>query len=460
MPEERTLFVEFTADRLALVWEGRPHVLKLERDPRGRLTQTTVEKGRELANNVAGRRVKAVVCAIPAKGLLLRRVPTPPGAVKNLRPAVALQLERELPLPPDQLAWGFAAPSNGAGKSMLVAAVRRDLIEDCLTVFDGLSASVRVTPAVLALARSHPLSAAGHGLLYLAGAEAELLFSDDDGVEHVRTFPFGEGGRRDAAGIQGLTEQLARHGPLRRLEIIGPGANEVAASVRSASVGEGVECVAHEPRSSNSPSPVLQELQTRPDGLLFLEGRAEAAGSARATGRVPVKWGAIAALLLIALFLSRYLEPVFKRPALEARIAELAPLRERFPEIDKELEFLQFVTQSQPAYLNALTLLADATPRGTRLESVTLNHRGDFALRVVLQNTEQAAELRSKLIDSGLFIKVVLEEQTPAENGRQLAVRISAKWNPAPDAKSKRLEEITRNPPESAPAPAPPMRRG
>jgi hypothetical protein len=59
-----------------------------------------------------------------------------------------------------------------------------------------------------------------------------------------------------------------------------------------------------------------------------------------------------------------------------------------------------------------------------------MNRRGDLSLRASMQNSQQVADFRSKLIDSGFFANLTVEEQTPSPDRQKLTVRMSAQWKP------------------------------
>jgi len=96
-----------------------------------------------------------------------------------------------------------------------------------------------------------------------------------------------------------------------------------------------------------------------------------------------------------------------------------------------ELNFFLNLKQSQPPYLDALYVLAKASPPGMHISSVTLDQLGDIALKLEVQNAQQTMEFRGKLIDSGFFSNVSLEEQTPVPGPPKLNVRMSLRWKPA-----------------------------
>ena len=143
---------------------------------------------------------------------------------------------------------------------------------------------------------------------------------------------------------------------------------------------------------------------------------------------------------------------MLRKPALEQRLAEVREARNALPPVEREVDFLRAIEKNQPAYLNALTVLADATPRGTQIDSITLNRRGEFTFVATLAGAQQANDLRSKLIDSGLFTSTAIEEQTPSKDQRKVTVRIRARWDTSPDWKSPMLEKIQSNSTTNAPS--------
>src|SRR5690606_5295690 len=91
------------------------------------------------------------------------------------------------------------------------------------------------------------------------------------------------------------------------------------------------------------------------------------------------RWLALAAALAVGFFGLRYGGPLLRKPALETALVEAAAAKAALPSVDRELDFLRAIEKAQPAYLNGLVAMADATPRGTRLESLSMNSRGEFA---------------------------------------------------------------------------------
>jgi hypothetical protein len=135
--------------------------------------------------------------------------------------------------------------------------------------------------------------------------------------------------------------------------------------------------------------------------------------------------------------------------------------------IDRELDFVRHLKQNQPPYLDALFLLAKAAPPGSKLDSLSMNRRGDLALRGSMKDGQQVVGFRSKLIDSGFFASVAVEEQTPTPDRQKVTVRITAQWKAANDRQSlsigptaEEIEKAKNRPKDAPPGAFPPMDMG
>jgi hypothetical protein len=175
-------------------------------------------------------------------------------------------------------------------------------------------------------------------------------------------------------------------------------------------------------------------------------------GKARLEHRVPVKFVATAlALLLVALVLP-YAEALTLKSHLANKLAGIKADQGRLVTIDRELDFLQYLKENEPPYLDALLVFAKSAPPGTRFDSVSMNRRGEVSIRGSLRDGQQVADLRSKLIDSGFFANVSIDEQAPTPDRQKVNVRISAQWKPAV-SRSMPSIEASRGPgePKSSP---------
>ena len=140
------------------------------------------------------------------------------------------------------------------------------------------------------------------------------------------------------------------------------------------------------------------------------------------------KWGVRAAALLCVLLILPYAEALLLKPFLARKLTKLKTEKIRLNTIDRELEFLQSLKQTQPPYLDALYLFAKTAPQGSKIDSLTMNRRGDVSLRGSMRTADQVTDFRSKLIGSGFFSTVAVEEQAPTPDRQKLNIRISAQW--------------------------------
>jgi hypothetical protein len=149
--------------------------------------------------------------------------------------------------------------------------------------------------------------------------------------------------------------------------------------------------------------------------------------------QVPWRWVGIAAALVAAMLLLPYAQALLLKGRLTRRLAAVEAQRNRLVMIDRELEFLRHLKQNQPPYLDALFILSKGAPPGTRFDSITMNRNGDLALRGTLKDGTQVAALRGKLIESGFFSSVGVDEQTPTPDRQKVTVRMTAQWKSAND---------------------------
>ena len=138
-----------------------------------------------------------------------------------------------------------------------------------------------------------------------------------------------------------------------------------------------------------------------------------------------------AGILVCAALLLPYAEAIALKPLLTRKLAAINSDKGRLGTIDKELGFLEFLQEKQPPYLDALYVFAKSAPPGSRFDSLSMTERGEISLRGSMQNFQQLADFRAKLIDSGFFSAVTVEEQTPTPDRQKVNIRISAEWSSA-----------------------------
>jgi hypothetical protein len=196
-------------------------------------------------------------------------------------------------------------------------------------------------------------------------------------------------------------------------------------------------------------------------GLVFLETAKSNVRSPESLREAPRKWALVCGALVLVLLLLPYGEALLFKPALARKLAALEAQTNRLDVIDRELDFLKFLKQSQPPYLDALYLLSKSAASGTRIDTLTMNRRGEMSLRGSMRNSEQVAEFRGKLIASGMFATVGVDEQTPTPDRQKVNVRITGQWKPLNELQTLALgptaEEIEKAKSAKGPGGAPGM---
>jgi hypothetical protein len=407
-----TLFIEFKEDSVHVLDRDGGFDLPLARDARGNIS---VETGRELLRVFAGFEGRKACCSIPARGVSLRVLSLPAGTSEETERMLPLQVEAHFPLAPSELAWGYSPKEGANGKpglqELLVAAVKREILEEYRGLVAGLEASFTIGAlARCALAANPPRA---FSLLDADKPRSELISFDAAGSVHLRALAnsdvaFAALGEKvyvtgaNGAGRQ-IADELALNGSSEIIETPpGPGRTAANLGLRKLCETFGV------------PPLTLEVARVEEEPRKNLSSW---------------KWPVLAAALFFAFLTLRVLEPIVQRPRFANRLADLQHYRDSLPAIDRELAFLQYIKTNQPPYLDAITALASAAPRGTRFESVSMARRGDLNVRGSMENPGAATEFRSKLIESGLFSKLVLEEQSPLPNGQKITFRISAQMN-------------------------------
>ena len=110
------------------------------------------------------------------------------------------------------------------------------------------------------------------------------------------------------------------------------------------------------------------------------------------------------------------------------------PIAAGSPRLIRNWIFSNILKQNQPPYLDTIYLLARSAPQGTRLDGLSLGRHQEVSIRLKMANAQQVSDFRSKLIDSGWFTNVIVEEQTPSPD-RRVTVRMTADLKPAESRK-------------------------
>ena len=142
---------------------------------------------------------------------------------------------------------------------------------------------------------------------------------------------------------------------------------------------------------------------------------------------VKLVFGALA--LALACLCFPYAEAVLLKNRLAKKLETLKADKVRLATIDRELSFLQHIKTTEPPYIDCLSVLANAS-QGGKLDSISMNRRGELSLRGTMRGSQQVTDFRNKLIASGFFASVSVDEQTPSPDRQKFAIRLTAQWKP------------------------------
>ncbi|MBI4326830.1 MAG: pilus assembly protein PilM [Chloroflexi bacterium] len=478
------LYVEIGQSSLKVLEGDNGLELPLDRQDDGRLTNSCKERLaaglQRFLKQKSRRHRQHAYCAIAARGVSLRRVVLPSSTREEQQRLLLLQIETEFPLPPDELAWGCSQlnqenlPANGAtaNQELLVVAVKKDVIEEYAEILTACGLDSVFTLGALArrtLCRQPPGSFA---ILDIGLRHSELIAFERGAAVSVRILAWGgedltraieqklQIGRDEAEKLKTNPDAAIDSDAGFRLQIqdalraelsvlarfvngiwTGPKLYLSGKSARlqnlapwlAAALGGGIECERLEelPGEGSSAATLGLRKSSEQEGehpLPILQHRREKVREVAA--RPDTRTWAIAAVALAigALLTLRYGETILSQPRLARTLKEMKTYRERLPNVDRELSFLQFLQTNQPPHLEALFVLANAAAPGTRFDSLSMNRAGNLSFRGTMPSSQQATDFRSKLIDSGFFSSVVLEEQNPSPDRPKVTVRFSAQW--------------------------------
>ena len=487
------LFIDIGESLLRAVSGHDAFAFPIERGANGRLTDLGREKLTLGLRGFVGQQGRATrrnaLCAVGARGVSMRRLSLPVSPEDDMRRVLRLQIESEFPLPPDELAWGSRpigppkSPSNGdpARQELLVVAVKKEALEEYAAVLKACGVVPFFTLAALARAELYPPPSGSCAVLDIGRTHSELMSFDHGVPASIRILAWGGetitrsiqdklAVSRDqaeklkltldqpeaGAGPRGLLPQGALESALAaladglkpaslggKLYLTGKSARcPRMAPLLTGVLGGAVACESLEQApgagSSSSSSAAIAGLMkstgrngAAPPLILDLSEGREAVKPAKPAVR---KWAAAAAALALAALFFPYAEAIALKPLLERKLAALQADRGRLATIDQELDFLKFLRQNQPPYLETIYLLANSAPPGLRLDALSMGRHQEISMQLKVANAQQVSDFRSKLIDSGWFANVIVEEQTHSPDNR-VAVRMTAELKPAESRK-------------------------
>ncbi|MDC0325317.1 hypothetical protein OAM01_01005 [bacterium] len=446
--------------------------ISLQRDEKGQLTPDSLAEVstaiRQCMGSVSPQSIDCI-CAIGSGGLSLRTMELPfvkEAAFQNL---LELQIEKEWPLSPDELAWGFVrldevkegSDSVDAHSSKLaVAAVKKSLFHHYDEIVRACGLQPRWTLSACAgLLITETEGSQNNWLLDLRSSVSDLI--ELQGGIPVSLQHLNWGWDNFEARLQRYFKEETKFSPeviqkrlqeiedTTLLEWLGPiieglsGADnggpiivageEVRAPIVQSILqrtmpGREVKCslVASSPAAS-LPLQVFSQhhklLETAP--LITLK-KGDVSSEPVQVAHIPyLRWAAMLIMLVIVALLARRIEPSLRSSKLEGQLIEYREQKNFLPEIDRELSFLEHVQQKTIPYMDLVGLLAAKSVSGFQLESLEMSSDRRVQVRGSLPQNAHPEDLRAKLLESGWFEQVVLDEQTPDKNKRNVTVRVS-----------------------------------
>jgi hypothetical protein len=472
------IFIEIGQSSLKALRENDGVELPLERQPDGRLTESCKEKTiASLKNFLQAKNWQSrarAICAIGARGVSLRKLSLPAGAKEEFHKRLLLQIESEFPLPPDELAWGWrqlgdVKPSNGtmAKSELLVAAVKKEIVADYQEILNACGTNPVFTLAALARNNLCPQPSEACAMLDIGSSQSELTGFEKNVPTVSRIFFWGDENVSDAADVKldALVQTIKSSLPATKLFVSG---NKISADFitrLAKSLGNGWQCERLEVAGGEGYSAAISGLkkfagqENNPSLIIRVK---QTSGTTNLTTPDLKKWVTRAVWLAVALLLLPYAEALLLKPHLAKKVSAFKADAARLTVIDRELDFLQYLKSSQPPYLDALFVFSKSAPQGTKFDALSLNSHGEVSLRGSFRDGQQVADFRGKLIDSGFFANVTVEEQTPSPDHQKVNVRISAQEKNATQLQSLAIgptaDEIekAKNKPAAQPGMMPP----
>ncbi len=413
---KRNLFIEFKEDACYVLDTARGIEIPLQRDVNARVSaaciQNTARALRDFLEIDRTASVRCAYCSIPSRGVAIRRLAIPTRQQEDVHRLLKLQLEAQLPISPDELAWGCAPlpQSDGATgmQDFLVVAVKKELIEDYSAILAGANLSGNFTIAALARRALCDHSAELFSLLEVSRTRIEIAAFDSRGPLSLRTSPW------DGAAPT-LKDSLIT-GDSQKLYLFGASAQTLSGLGIPIEVLDGYPAEGRTTANSG-----LERLIRSGAEPPFLDSH-----QLTEKTHFPIwRWACLAVALGVGALGLRYAETIVYGTRLERKLSAIASYRSRLPNVAHEFSFLNFIKTNQPPYLDVLAELAVAAPAGIRLDNVTLTRRGDVTFRGAIGDGQALSQFRAKLIASGFFSRIVIDEQTPSSDGHKTTFRAS-----------------------------------
>lgn len=434
-PKEIIVFAELDERFLHVRGETEVH-LPIDRDETGFLTAS----GKQMLEarlkewiGTDGGRVK-VWCALPLRGVSLRHLQLPAVKSEEMAPILRFQVEKLFPLPLQEMAWLVKdlKQVGVGGWEGSVFGVRKAFMMDLEQVLARCGWQVSFTLSILTLMGEEN----GDGLFYKVTTESGDWIRQEGG--RPLQVGFHASDKEASTRADRIAMLLKAQGQETKVHLLGEqsmceGIRDRLQTVMGSTVNVQIKpCTEVAPALAAMKNVADEEGNCR---LPIFESFDPTVASRSNPRRDLYRWAAVAGLLFLISLSMKFVQPMLRYEGLSEDYAALEAKREGLPDIGKELGFLQFLEQNRSPYLETVHILSRTAPPNSLIEILVMNRRGDISIRCSVQNGKQVGEFRSKLIDSGYFYPVVVDEQTKGNQSGKLQVRITARWKPADERK-------------------------
>lgn len=401
--------------------------------------------GRNLTDDALG------IAAMPAHDVISRTWMLPATGPARLSQIVAHRIEADIPIPPEELAWGYRAAEAqeavGVDRtlSVRVQAVRRDRLSRHLGQLEsaGLAVDTLTTESdgLAALARIglEPGLTTGLQALILAADDAWLVaVFVDDGVRGLRHIAVDPG--RLAAACQECRQTIEAHGPLSSLRRVFWTAPETIAGGRDMleeRLGVPVEPVRPGP---NLVGPAGEPIDARDlgrygtaiglalaglldrDRLVRFGGREQEAvepGEKRLTWIVahPIRWGVAAAGLALLALVIHLWAITAENGRMKALLAQYDPTRSPMTALEPKIRAMARIDTYRIDAETVVAHLCARIPNGITLTSIQLTRENGLAVKGTAGDPKDVFKWADDLRADALFADVRPGRTEPGRGG-------------------------------------------
>jgi Tfp pilus assembly PilM family ATPase len=168
----------------------------------------------------AGSTAKSVVACLPRHLLTLRFVQLPPGAPDQMRGMVMFEAQQYIPFPLEEVVldycvvsepnWGMAPTTGESLETVLIAAARRPLIEELVSIFDQAGLTLeRLSVSALALAENARDALEPTALIVQEPDETEVVAVANGRLLFTRAAALNASARPEVAAVR-MVDEIVR----------------------------------------------------------------------------------------------------------------------------------------------------------------------------------------------------------------------------------------------------------